>query len=101
MTNKKAKGKRAKTRRLFKRKKGKLSVNKLLKSIPIDSTIQINLDSSVHSGMPHKRFHSLTGKVIGKQKKVFKVKVLVGKTLKELLVHPAHLKVLNQKTAAE
>jgi large subunit ribosomal protein L21e len=94
MANRKAKGPRAKTRHKLKRKRKKSTPNRLLSKPQIDATVQINIDSAVHSGMPHPRFQGLTGKVIGYRGKVVEVKLKQGKAEKLLLVHPAHLNIL-------
>ena len=94
MAGRKAKGQRAKTRHKLKRKKKKVTVNRLLSKPQIDATVQISIDSAVHSGMPHPRFQGLTGKVIGYRGKVVEVRLKHGKTEKLLLVHPAHLNIL-------
>ncbi|MCD6478459.1 MAG: 50S ribosomal protein L21e [Candidatus Diapherotrites archaeon] len=94
MANKKAKGPRAKTRHKLKGNKKRVTVNRLLSKPEIDATVQININSSVHSGMPHPRFHGLTGKVVGYRGRVVEVRLKHGKTEKLLLVHPAHLNIL-------
>jgi large subunit ribosomal protein L21e len=94
MASKKAKGKRAKTRNKLTRKQGKLTINKILPDFETGETVQVVIDSAVHSGMPHSRFHGLTGKVTGKQGKVYSVELKKGDKDAELFVHPAHLKVV-------
>lgn len=94
MANRKSKGPRAKTRHKLKREGKKVTINRLLSKPQIDATVQINIDSAVHSGMPHRRFHGLTGRVVGYRGNVVEVQVKHGRKEKLLLVHPAHLKVL-------
>ena len=94
MANKKAKGPRAKTRHKLKRKGKKVTVNRLLSKPEINATVQVKINSSVHSGMPHPRFHGLTGKVVSHRGKAVEVRLKQGNAEKTILVHPAHLNVL-------
>ncbi len=91
MTNKKAKGIRKKTRSKFKRKKTRLTIQTMLQTYPAGTHVHISIDSSVHSGLPHHRFHGLTGKVVGSRGRVMLVSVMHGNAHKHLTVHPAHL----------
>ncbi len=93
MANRKAKGKRAKTRHKLQSKR-KVTVNQLLLKPDLDSTVQIDIEASVHEGMPHPRFQGLTGKVVGYRGKAVEVRIGKGSKAKLLVVHPAHLKVL-------
>lgn len=94
MVNKKAIGKRAKTRYKFTRHAAPLTVNKLLTLFDVGQKVQVNVDPSVHSGLPHHRFQGLTGTVTGMQGTAFVVDVKVGNKLKELVTTPVHLKAL-------
>ncbi|MFH1391418.1 MAG: 50S ribosomal protein L21e [Candidatus Diapherotrites archaeon] len=90
MPNRKAKGKRAKTRDKFKSKR-KITVNKLLQQIPIGSKADIRIESSVHSGIPDKKFHGFTGEVVGKQGRAYLIEL--KRQGVKLVVGPAHLDV--------
>jgi len=98
LTNKKAKGVRAKTRDLFKRKGSKLSVSRLLKEFKNGDTVQININSSSHSGLPFRRYQGITGKVVGKQGSAFRVSLKEGNAPRIIITTAAHLKQL-QTTA--
>ena len=93
MSNKKAKGKRAKTRAKLKGGK-KRTVNELVKNFDKGETVQICIDSSVHAGMPSPKYHGFTGTVAGKRGKAFEVAVRDGSVSRQLVVHAAHLKSL-------
>jgi len=90
LSGKKAKGLRAKTRDKFKRK-GKITVNQLLQELKSGQTVNIKINSSFHSGIPHHRYHGATAKVIGRKGNAFVVGLRVGKTSRQLVVSPAHL----------
>ncbi|MFH0714916.1 MAG: 50S ribosomal protein L21e [Candidatus Diapherotrites archaeon] len=92
MTNKKAKGKRAKTRQKYSRKGSKVSVNKRLARFSVGEKVQIVANGSIHEGLPPRRFHGLSGVVQAKQGRSFNIAVYDGNLLKHLIVSPAHLK---------
>lgn len=100
MACKKARGKRAKTRQKMRRKRrfGKLTVNKRIMSFEKGQKVQVNIDPSVHSGLPHPRYHGLVGTVQGNQGKyTYRISLKLGKQPRVLLVNSAHLKLM--KTA--
>lgn len=96
MPNKKAKGKRAKTRRKLRNRKPKPSVNRLLAELPTGTAVQISINSSVHSGIPHHRWQGKTGTVTGKRGLAFEVDVAERKQHRTLVVGSAHLNTLKQ-----
>lgn len=90
MPNKKAKGKRAKTRHKLKRKGSKITVNKYMQEIPDGAKVDVHVEGSIHAGLPDKRFKGETGTVLGKQGSAFVVGLSKGK---KLIVGPAHLRI--------
>lgn len=97
MTNKKAKGKRAKTRSLFHRRVGdKTTVNEIIKPVKVGDVVQININSSKHEGLPPKRFQGKTGKVIRFQGKAPVVELKDINMTKQTITHKVHLKPLKQ-----
>jgi len=101
LASKKAKGPRAKTRDKFKRKASRLSVNKILRDFTQGDTVQVNINSSFHSGMPHRRYQGISGKILGKQGAAFKVAVKEGNAPRTLIVAAAHLKALQHSKGSE
>src|SRR3989344_322455 len=94
MANKAAKGWRAKTRHTISGKGSNITVNQLLKEIPIGTPVDIKIKASMQGhGMPFRRYHGKTGTVVGKQGTAFKVGLLNGNQPVELLIGPAHLTV--------
>ncbi|HDY72655.1 MAG TPA: 50S ribosomal protein L21e [bacterium] len=93
MPNKKAKGKRAKSRHKMKKRGPKVTVNKMLQEIPDGSIVDVHIDSSVHSGLPDKKYKGKTGTVIRKQGTAFLVHVKDGNQDRILVVGPAHLRI--------
>ncbi|MDO8634612.1 MAG: 50S ribosomal protein L21e [archaeon] len=93
MSSKKPKGKRAKTRDLFKSKgaKAKITVNKLLSEFLVGQTVTINIKGKVHDGIPFRRFQGLTGKIIEKRGRSYVVSLAAGEKQKQVIAGPAHL----------
>jgi len=54
--------------------------------------VAIVIDPSVHKGMPHPRYHGLTGEIVGKQGRAYIVKIRDRKKIKHLLSYPEHLR---------
>ncbi|MDI6847860.1 MAG: 50S ribosomal protein L21e [Candidatus Bathyarchaeia archaeon] len=90
----KSRGYRAGTRRLLKkrpRERGKIRLSKLLYQYQPGNRVVIKIDSSVHKGMPHKRYHGKVGTVIDKRGRSYLVSVTQGDAVKEIIVKPEHL----------
>lgn len=97
MANKKAKGKRARTRSVLRRNvRAQTTVNEIIKEIKVGDTVQININSSVQKGMPFRRTHGKTGKVIGFQGNTPIVDIKDGNKKKKILSHRVHLKKIKQ-----
>ncbi len=101
MAGKKARGKRAKTRAKIAAHANRPTVTKLLRTFSEGDTVQIVINGSVHRGMPFRRFHGLTGKVLGMQGRAVRVEVQQGSQWCELIVNPIHLKEIHQQSKAE
>ncbi len=102
MASKKAKGTHAKTRNLRGRGgKSKVTVNTLLREIPVGQSVQITIDSSIHSAAPHRRFQGKTGLVTGKRGTAYIVDVRQGNQDCTVIANPAHLTIIKSVKAAE
>lgn len=89
-----SRGYRSGTRRLFKkeaRERGKMKLSKLLYEYQPKSRVVIKIDSSVHKGMPHRRYHGKVGTVIERRGRSYVVSVTQGDSVKEIIVRPEHL----------
>ncbi len=90
----KSQGFRANTRSLLRKKpreRGKLSVTKLLRQFNIGDKVIVKIDSAVHKGMPHRRYHGKVGIVQKRRGRAYIVHVPIGKSIKEIIVRPEHL----------
>lgn len=52
----------------------------------------IVIDSSVHKGQPHHRFHGLTGRILKKRGRAYLLEVRTGNRQKQVIVRPEHLR---------
>ncbi|MEE8168245.1 MAG: 50S ribosomal protein L21e [Candidatus Hydrothermarchaeales archaeon] len=93
---KRSKGSRSKTRHKLRkdvRKKGLLSLSRVMHRFEIGDSVHVVIEPSVQKGQPHPRFHGKTGTVIGKRGRGYLVEVSDGNAKKTLISAPVHLKV--------
>ena len=91
---KRSKGIRSKSRQILRKRprdRGFNSITRSLRQFENGESVNIIIDSAIHKGMPHIRFHGYTGKVLGKQGNAYIVKITVGKKPKMLVIRPEHL----------
>ena len=92
---KRSKGIRSKSRQILRKKpreRGIKSITRALQEFKVGESVNIVIDSAVHKGMPHIRFHGYTGKVEGKQGESYVVGINDGKKHKSLIIKPDHLR---------
>ena len=83
-----------KTRALLKRnsrERGKTTLTKILTNYNEGDKVVVKIDSSVHKGMPHRRYHGKVGVVSAKRGRSYVVHVTQGDAAKEIIVRPEHL----------
>jgi large subunit ribosomal protein L21e len=91
---KRSKGIRSKSRHVLRKKprnRGLSPITRALQRFEIGERVSVNIDPSVHKGMPHPRFHGYTGKIEGMQGDAYLVGIKVGKKYKTLIVRSEHL----------
>ena len=74
------------------RQRGIHSITRALQHFEKGDFVNILIDSSVHKGMPHIRFHGRTGKIEGKQGESYIVGINDGKKHKTLIIRSDHLR---------
>jgi large subunit ribosomal protein L21e len=89
-------GERKNTRKKLskkKRERGLSPISRAIQSFAPEERVHIRIDPSVHKGMPHHRFHGMTGTVKGERGRAFIVEISDGKRnrKKELFVRAEHL----------
>ena len=92
---KRSKGIRSKSRQILRknpRDRGIKSITRALQQFEEGESVNIVIDSSVHKGMPHIRFHGYTGVVEGKQGESYLVGINDGKKHKTLIIRSDHLR---------
>lgn len=95
----KSKGFRKKTRSLFRKKPrehGKVGLSRLLYKYNPGEKVVIKIDSSIHKGMPHRRYHGKVGTVISIRGRSYEVSVTQGDAVKDIIVRPEHLRLHNE-----
>ena len=73
------------------RERGKMRLSKLLYEYQPGNQVVIKIDSAVHKGMPHKRYHGRVGTVLNKRGRSYVVSVSQGDAIREIIVRPEHL----------
>ena len=92
---KRSKGLRSKSRQILRKRprdRGFTTITKSLQQFESGESVNIVIDSAIHKGMPHIRYHGYTGKVIEKQGNCFKVSIKDRKKDKTLVIRPEHLR---------
>ncbi len=83
-----------KTRALLKRsprERGKTTLTKILTNYNEGDKVVVKIDSSMHKGMPHRRYHGKVGVVRARRGRSYVVYVTQGDATKEIIVRPEHL----------
>ena len=91
---KRSKGIRSKSRSILRKKprnRGLPPITKTMQEFEIGESVSVDIEPSIHRGMPHPRFQGQTGKIEGKQGNAYLVDIIVGKKHKTLIVNPEHL----------
>ncbi len=74
------------------KKKKATTIIRSLQEFDQGEKVNIVIDSSIHKGMPHPRFHGYTGEVEGKRGNSYLIGINDGGKRKKLIVRPEHLK---------
>ena len=88
-------GPRKKTRYKFKkdlRERGVLPVTRVIQQFENGQKVHIVCEPSIQKGMPSRRFHGLTGTVIGKRGRAWIVSIRDGNKNKIVISRPQHLR---------
>lgn len=89
----KSHGARRRTREKF-RGPAKLTVNRLIQKIEPGQPVAIKISSNSQRGMPFRRFHGCTGKVLEQRGRAYIIEIRDGGKRKKIIARPEHLKVL-------
>ncbi len=89
-----SKGSRAGTRHTLQRRpreRGLSNISKSLQTFEEGERAVVKIDPSKHKGMPHRRFHGLTGVVVGRQGDAYVLELKDGNKRKTVVARPEHL----------
>ncbi len=88
-------GIRNRTRQILRkspRQRGLSPITHHFRTFEVGDLAAVVIDPSVHRGMPHRRFHGLTGRIVGKRGVAYLVDLKVGNKHKTIVAYPDHLK---------
>ncbi|OPX69799.1 MAG: 50S ribosomal protein L21e [Methanoregulaceae archaeon PtaB.Bin056] len=88
-------GPRKKTRYKFKkdlRKRGVVPVTSLIQKFDLGQKVHVVCEPSIQKGMPHRRFHGMTGTVVGQRGRAWLLSISDGESEKIVIARPQHLK---------
>ena len=90
-----SKGIRSKSRQILRknpRDRGIKSITRALQEFVEGESVNIVIDSAIHKGMPHIRFHGYTGVIEGRQGESYRVGINDGDKHKTLIIRSEHLR---------
>jgi large subunit ribosomal protein L21e len=88
-------GPRKKTRYKFKkeiRRRGIVPVTSLIQRFDIGQKVHVVVEPSIQKGMPHRRFHGMTGTIVGQRGRAWLLSIRDGGKEKIVIARPQHLK---------
>jgi len=74
------------------RAKGKISLTRYLQEFNIDENVILKTEPGYQKGSYFPRFHGKSGLITGKQGYCYKVRIKDGDKVKNLIIHPIHLR---------
>ena len=90
-----SKGYRANTRSIMRkppRERGKTGLSKILYEYKLGEKVVVMIDSSIHKGMPHRRYHGKIGMITEKRGRAYLVEIAQGNKVKDIITLPEHIK---------
>ena len=78
--------------RKSKRERRRLFIGRTMHTYQEGDKVAIVLDGAQQKGMPHRRFHGLTGSIVKSQGNAFIVSVVQGNMQKTVVARPEHLR---------
>jgi len=90
-------GYRSRTRKLLRkgiRERGVTPLSRVIYPYKEGEKVVIDIDPSMHKGMPHRRYHGKIGEIVGRRGRAYIIKVYLGNKEKTLIIRPQHIKPL-------
>ena len=89
----KSRGPRKRTREKF-RGPAKFTVNRFIKEFKVGDNVALVVHSASQEGMPFKRFHGKTGKIVGKRGRAYIVEIKDGGKRKIVISKVEHIRAV-------
>lgn len=67
-------------------------ITKAMQQFENGEKVAIVIDPAVHHGMPHPRYHGITGEVVDTQGRSYIIKIMDKSKVKHIVAMPEHLK---------
>lgn len=74
------------------RQRGMPSPSKILHQYNEGERVDIIIDSAIHGGQPHRRYHGRVGVIKTRRGRAYEVETTLGKKTKLLIIRPEHLR---------
>ena len=73
------------------RKRGLQPIGRLLHEYEVEDKVVVKIDSSIHKGAPHTRYHGKVGVVVEKRGKAYVITLKEGQKVRTLIARPEHI----------
>jgi large subunit ribosomal protein L21e len=67
-------------------------VTSLIQKFDLGQKVHVVCEPSIQKGMPHRRFHGMTGTVVGQRGRAWLLSIRDGQKEKIVIARPQHLK---------
>lgn len=91
----KSRGSRRRTRKLLSkspRDRGLPPLGALLREYKLDDKVVVKIDSSIHKGMPHRRYQGKIARIVEKRGKAYVIAIKDGGKSKNIIARTEHIK---------
>ena len=74
------------------RRRGLQPIGNLLYEYTSGDKVVIKIDSSIHKGMPHPRYHGKVGTIEKKRGRAYVIRLVEGNKVRIIIARPEHIK---------
>ena len=74
------------------RRRGVVPVTSIIQKFDLGQKVHVVCEPSIQKGMPHRRFHGMTGTVVGQRGRAWLLAIRDGQKEKIVIARPQHLK---------
>lgn len=83
------------------RERGLQPIGRLLHEYESGDEVVIKIDSSVHKGMPHPRYHGKVGVIERKRGRGYMVKLVEGGKVRTIIARPEHIRLHSTRSEGD